>query len=211
MSKINNTKPHTAFRTLAGLHKALWLGAFGRCSIPSSLMVRGACAVRVKVKKNLFQLAKLGNKTYQSQFYPASCMIASTLHLHTTMTTLEVETNCRGILIATLQPIQEDGDALTIAGHIVPKDKSTGKVFFNFSFTDDENYECELLPNKGLLSHKKLFESFDIHLCIIIKRTSIFHRFSLLSLKSSNLQIKTCAFMSQLTNLANICFGTRFG
>ena len=72
------------------------------------------------------------------------------------MTTLEVETNCRGILIATLQPIQEDGDALTIAGHIVPKDKSTGKVFFNFSFTDDENYMCELLPNKGLLSHKKL-------------------------------------------------------
>ena len=77
-------------------------------------------------------------------------MIAFTLHLRTTMTTLEVETECRGTLIATLQPIQEDGDAFTIAGHIVPKDKSTGKVFFNFSFTDDENYECELLPNKGL-------------------------------------------------------------
>ena len=90
-------------------------------------MVRGACAVRVKVKKNLFQLAKLGNKTYQSQFYPASC----TLHLHTTMTTLEVETECRGTLVATLQPLLEVSrngiDTQIFMGHIVPKDKSTRK------------------------------------------------------------------------------------
>ena len=87
-------------------------------------------------------------------------MNASTLHLHTTMTTLEVETECRGTLIATLQPIQEDGDALTIAGHIVPKDKSTGKVFFNFML-DDEKYECELLPKKGLHAYNKLTDVRD--------------------------------------------------
>ena len=87
-------------------------------------------------------------------------MIAFTLHLHTTMTTLEVETECRGTLIATLQPIQEDGDAYTIAGHIVPKDKSTGKVFFNFML-DDEKYECELLPKKGLHAYNKLTDVRD--------------------------------------------------
>ena len=70
MSKVNNTKPYTAFRTLAGLHKALWLGAFERCSIPSSLMVRGACAVRMKVKKNFCLTCQIRKQNLQKPIYP---------------------------------------------------------------------------------------------------------------------------------------------
>ena len=104
-------------------------------------------------------------------------MFAFTLNLHTTMTTLEVETECRGTLVATLQPIQEfiiNGiDTQIFAGHIVPKDKSTGKVFFNFML-NDEKHECELLPKKGLHAYNKLTdkdEDIIAEICYNLKET----------------------------------------
>jgi len=86
-------------------------------------------------------------------------MIVATLHLHTTMPnadTLIVETECCGNLTATLQPVIEAEQTLQIPGYIVPEHGSTGKVFFLFGFMDDDTYECELLPKKGLHAFHKL-------------------------------------------------------
>ena len=70
--------------------------------------------------------------------------------------TLTIETECRGNLIATLQDTEDVGDRRLIKGHLVPEDKSTGKVFFEFLYHGDYTYECELLPKKGLFSYNKL-------------------------------------------------------
>lgn len=70
--------------------------------------------------------------------------------------TLTIETEVRGDLTATLQPIVKEEETLQIAGHVVPEDGSTGKVFFLFGFTDENTYECELLPRKAILAYKKL-------------------------------------------------------
>ena len=73
--------------------------------------------------------------------------------------TLTIETECRGNLIATLQETEDgaDNNTVEITGHLVPEDKSTGKVFFEFTYNSaKDTYDCELLPKKALLSFKKL-------------------------------------------------------
>ena len=78
--------------------------------------------------------------------------------------TLTIETECRGNLIATLQEavVDDKNNTVEIAGHLVPEDKSTGKVFFAFTYDKAEDaYDCELLPRKGLFSYKKLTDKDD--------------------------------------------------
>ena len=78
--------------------------------------------------------------------------------------TLEIETEVRGNLIATLQNPVEDANNNTveITGHLVPEDGSTGKVFFAFTYEGDKDtYECELLPRKAVLAYKKLTNEDD--------------------------------------------------
>ena len=78
--------------------------------------------------------------------------------------TLTIETECRGNLIATLQNLVDDNsnNSVEITGHLVPQDKSTGKVFFAFTYDKAEDaYDCELLPKKGLFSYNKLTDKDD--------------------------------------------------